>query len=214
LSPHRLGGGRATWLIGVAPDLDRLARTQPPPPWTEIHRGPWARAGRALAAAEAASGLELAPVLGGDSVTWAGEGFGEFAAGAPGGVGRPGRALPPGGLPRRGERGHRRDAAVSRTRRRLTRPGLGAALRTAGAAAGQPAAEPARPAAVPAPSVPHGGRSGHALALGHGVLDAPPAGAVRPRGAKPCCGGGGRYAVVDGPRVRSGAARRGGRPAR
>src|SRR3989454_270954 len=83
LSPHRLGGGRATWLIGVAPDLDRLARTQPPPPWTEIHRGPWARAGRALAAVEADSGLELAPVLGGDSVTWFGEGFGEFAVAAP-----------------------------------------------------------------------------------------------------------------------------------
>src|SRR5207247_593467 len=114
---------------------------------------------------------------------------GGLSAGAASGVGRPGRALPPGGLPRRGERGHRRDAAVSRTRRRLTRPGLGAALRTAGAAAGQPAAEPARPAAVPAPGVPHGGRSGHALPLGHGVLDAPPAGAVRPRGAKPCCGG-------------------------
>ena len=83
LSPRRLGGGRATWLIGAAPDLDRLARTQPPPPWTEIHRGSWARTGRALAAAEADSGLELAPVLGGDSVAWFGEGFGEFAVAAP-----------------------------------------------------------------------------------------------------------------------------------
>ena len=83
LSPPRLGSGRATWLIGAAPDLDRLARTQPPPPWTEIHRGSWARTGRALAAAEADSGLELAPVLGGDSVAWFGEGFGEFAVAAP-----------------------------------------------------------------------------------------------------------------------------------
>ena len=83
LSPRRLGGGRATWLIGAAPDLDRLARTQPPPPWTEIHRGSWARTGRALAAAEADSGLELAPVLGDDSVAWFGEGFGEFAVAAP-----------------------------------------------------------------------------------------------------------------------------------
>ena len=83
LSPHLLGGGRATWLIGAAPDLDRLARTQPLPPWTEIHRGSWARAGGPLAAAEADSGLELAPVPGGDSVTWFGDGFGEFAVAAP-----------------------------------------------------------------------------------------------------------------------------------
>src|SRR5207245_1313114 len=83
LSPHRLGGGRAPWLVGAAPDLDRLARTQPLPPWTEIHRGSWARMGGPLAAAEADSGLELALVPGGDSVTWFGDGFGEFAVAAP-----------------------------------------------------------------------------------------------------------------------------------
>jgi uncharacterized protein len=110
LSPHRPNEGRATWLIGVAPDLDRLARTQPPPPWTDVHRGAWARAGRALAAVEADSGLEFAPVQSGDTAAWFGEGFGEFAVAAPdswpslsqsGGEGAPAAGIPLAGWWRR-----------------------------------------------------------------------------------------------------------------
>ncbi len=83
LSPRRLSGGRAAWLIAPAPDLDALARTQPPPSWTEIHRGAWARAGRPVAALETDSGLTstLFPVR--DSVAWFGAGFRDFAVAAP-----------------------------------------------------------------------------------------------------------------------------------
>src|SRR5207247_2159589 len=133
LSPHRLGGGRATWLIGVAPDLDRLARTQPPPPCARVgtaepraHAGGDGRPRAALAArrrraagtAGSVRALRRSGPRGGGRCAVVDRlrlcRRGGLSAGAPGGVGRPGRALPPGGLPRRGERSHRRDAAGSR----------------------------------------------------------------------------------------------------
>jgi hypothetical protein len=86
LSPHRLGGGRATWVVAPRPDLDSLAHVQPAPPdWTDIHRGAWARAGRPLAVVErdTAGGLELTPLLTADSATWFGPDFHEFAVAAP-----------------------------------------------------------------------------------------------------------------------------------
>src|SRR2546425_518643 len=218
LSPRRLGGGRATWLIGAAPDLDRLARTQPPPPWTEIHRGSWARTGRALAAAEADSGLELAPVLGGDSVAWFGEGFGEFAV-APSDTWPQAR---PAGIPLTAW--WRRTALAwvlqSPELTRAETDGLVLLWRR------DVAERLGRLAPVarfdgPVPAVADGGPGWRAS--GHGGLAAPPAGVVRPGGAKPGRGGGGggggnggseRDAVVGGAGVRSGAAGRGGRAAR
>ena len=87
LSPHRLGGGRATWVVAPRPELDSLAHLQPAPDWTDIHRGAWARAGRPVAVAERDAaredGLEFAPLLTADSATWFGPGFHEFAVAAP-----------------------------------------------------------------------------------------------------------------------------------
>ena len=42
LSAHGPSGGRASWLVAAMPDLDALARAQPPPAWPDIHRGAWA----------------------------------------------------------------------------------------------------------------------------------------------------------------------------
>jgi len=89
LSPQRLGGGggggggRAMWIVVPMPDLDSLAHTRPIPEWTEIHRGRWTHAGRAVAALEGDTGLEFAPLLTRDSTTWFGPGFREFAVAAP-----------------------------------------------------------------------------------------------------------------------------------
>src|SRR5207245_1605809 len=77
------GGGRAMWIVVPMPDLDSLAHTRPIPEWTEIHRGRWTHAGRAVAALEGDTGLELAPLLTRDSTTWFGPGFREFAVAAP-----------------------------------------------------------------------------------------------------------------------------------
>jgi uncharacterized protein len=76
-------GGRASWLVAAMPDMDALARAQPAPQWPDIHRGAWARAGRPLVAVEADSGLQFIPVATGDSTTWFGPGFREFAVAAP-----------------------------------------------------------------------------------------------------------------------------------
>src|SRR5256885_12067742 len=55
----------------------------PPPGWTDVHRGGWARAGRPLAAVEADSGLVFAQLMTHDSAAWFGPGFREFAVAAP-----------------------------------------------------------------------------------------------------------------------------------
>src|SRR2546426_225203 len=83
LLPHRLGSGRATWIVGPMPDLDSLAPTRPIPGWTEIHRGPWTHAGRPVAAVEGDTGLDFAPLVTRDSTIWFGPGFREFAVAAP-----------------------------------------------------------------------------------------------------------------------------------
>jgi len=83
LSPHGQGGGRATWLVAPMPSLEALTRAQPPPGWTDVHRGGWARAGRPLAAVEADSGLVFAQLMTHDSAAWFGPGFREFAVAAP-----------------------------------------------------------------------------------------------------------------------------------
>jgi hypothetical protein len=75
--------GRATWLIAPMPDLDSLARTLPPSPWTAVHRGAWAWAGRPLAAVESDTGLAFAPVATRDSAAWFGPGFVEYAVVSP-----------------------------------------------------------------------------------------------------------------------------------
>ncbi|HYT70698.1 MAG TPA: UPF0182 family protein [Gemmatimonadales bacterium] len=83
LSPRALGDGRATWLVAAMPDLEASARAQPGPRWAEIHRAPWARAGRPLVAVESDTGLEIAPLLTRDPAAWFGPGFHEFAVAAP-----------------------------------------------------------------------------------------------------------------------------------
>ena len=83
LSAHSLAGGRATWVVAPAPDLEAIARTQPPPDWTALHRGTWARAGRPIAAVEDDTVLDFEPLPTHDSVGWFGPAFHEFAVAAP-----------------------------------------------------------------------------------------------------------------------------------
>jgi len=83
LSAHSLAGGRATWVVAPAPDLEAIARTQPPPDWTALHRGTWARAGRPIAAVEDDTVLDFEPLPTHDSVGWFGPAFREFAIAAP-----------------------------------------------------------------------------------------------------------------------------------
>lgn len=83
LSRRGPDGGRASWLVAPMPDLDALARIQPLPSWSEIHRGPWARAGRPFAAVESDTGLEFAPLATADAPAWFGSGFREFALAVP-----------------------------------------------------------------------------------------------------------------------------------
>ncbi len=83
LSLHSVAGGRATWVVAPAPDLDAIAHTQPAPDWTTLHRGAWARAGRPFAAVEDDTILQFEPLPTRDSVGWFGPGFREFAIAAP-----------------------------------------------------------------------------------------------------------------------------------
>ena len=80
LAPE-LGAGGPAWLVAAAPDDTALARADPPPDWTAVHRGAWARAGPPLAAVETDSGLALRDVAidtsGGG--TWFGPGFNQYA---------------------------------------------------------------------------------------------------------------------------------------
>jgi hypothetical protein len=83
LSVHSQAGAHATWVVAPAPDLDAVARTQPPPDWTTLHRGVWARAGRPIAAVEDDTILLFEPLPTHDSVAWFGPAFHEFAIAAP-----------------------------------------------------------------------------------------------------------------------------------
>ena len=83
LAVHSLAGGRATWVVAPAPDVDAIAHTQPTPDWTMLHRGIWARAGRPIAAVEDDTILQFEPFPTHDSVTWFGPAFREFAIAAP-----------------------------------------------------------------------------------------------------------------------------------
>jgi len=76
--------GRAGWLVVPAPRASAPEGGQDSTRgWTEVHRGALARAGRAVAATEADSGLALGPVATRDSAFWFGAGFREFAVAAP-----------------------------------------------------------------------------------------------------------------------------------
>ena len=83
LSVRSLGGGRATWVIAPAPDLDAIAHAQPAPDWTTLHRGPWARAGRPIAAVEDDTVLQFEPFPTHDSIAWFGPTFRDFAIASP-----------------------------------------------------------------------------------------------------------------------------------
>ena len=83
LPPASPAAGRPTWLLAAAPDDGALARAQPRPGWTEIHRGSWTRTGPPVAAVETDSGLSLVGVPGIDSVAWFGPGFAQFGVVAP-----------------------------------------------------------------------------------------------------------------------------------
>ena len=78
LAPE-LGGGGPAWLVAAAPDDTALTRADPPPEWTAVHRGAWARAGPPLAAVETDSGLALRDVAIGANGTWFGPGFNQYA---------------------------------------------------------------------------------------------------------------------------------------
>jgi len=82
LLPHSVDG-RATWLVALRPDVDTLALQQPPPGWGALHRSPWARVGRPLAAVEDDTLLAFAPVATRDSTSWFGPGFRDFAVATP-----------------------------------------------------------------------------------------------------------------------------------
>ena len=88
----RAGPGTApsrwrTWLVVPAPEAPTLAgdRSAPPPvpAWTDLHRGRFARGGRAIIGVEADSGLELRRAATRDSVNWFGSHFTEFAVARP-----------------------------------------------------------------------------------------------------------------------------------
>jgi hypothetical protein len=83
LSAHRLADRHATWIVGLAPDGDALAHTQPPPDWTTLHRGGWTHTGRPLAAVEQDANLKFEAEATRDSTVWFGPGFADFAVAAP-----------------------------------------------------------------------------------------------------------------------------------
>src|SRR5207237_2531962 len=60
LAVRSVAGGRATWVVAPAPDVDAIAHTQPE--WTMLHRGTWARAGRPIAAGADGPSLPFASV--------------------------------------------------------------------------------------------------------------------------------------------------------
>lgn len=89
LVPPTVDGGRASWLVVPAPQGEGAAvpgdGSAAPNglDWTDLHRGPRARAGHPLAAIEADTGLSVSPVPTRDSAMWFGPGFREFAVAAP-----------------------------------------------------------------------------------------------------------------------------------
>ena len=74
-----LAAGAPAWLVASAPDDTALARADPPPDWTAVHRGAWARAGPPLAAVETDTGLATRDVPFGGAATWFGPGFSQYA---------------------------------------------------------------------------------------------------------------------------------------
>lgn len=70
---------RWLWLVARAPDDTALARAQPEPTWSEVHRGAWAAAGAPLGFVETDSGPTPAPLSTRDSVTYFGPGFSQYA---------------------------------------------------------------------------------------------------------------------------------------
>src|SRR5207245_978460 len=118
LLPHRLGSGRATWIVVPMPDLDSLAHTRPIPEWTAIPRA--ARRVRELRRRDAGRRGRCAVV---DRVWVARIGVGPARPPGPEGRGRrPAAARRP---RRHRGRGGRRHPSVSRARGRLARARLG-----------------------------------------------------------------------------------------
>jgi len=78
-SPRAAGG--PGWTIGTAPDRAGLARAEPRPTWTDVHRGAWARAHGRVAALEADTGLAVVPLP--QAATWFAPGMADFAVAAP-----------------------------------------------------------------------------------------------------------------------------------
>ncbi len=74
--------GPPAWTIGGAPDRGALARARPRPTWTDVHRGPWARAQGLVTAVETDTGLTMAaePQT---PPAWFAPGIAAFAVAAP-----------------------------------------------------------------------------------------------------------------------------------
>ncbi|HEX4574281.1 MAG TPA: UPF0182 family protein [Gemmatimonadales bacterium] len=77
LVPHRPAGEPVTWVVAAKPD------TQPSPDWSVRHRGAGARVGPPFVALEGDTSLSFAPLGLGDSATWFGPGFRDFAVASP-----------------------------------------------------------------------------------------------------------------------------------
>jgi hypothetical protein len=75
--------GARQWLVAPAPADAALQVTRPPPEWSEVYRGAWARTGPALLATETDSGLAFTPVPGAEPELWFGHGFSRFAVASP-----------------------------------------------------------------------------------------------------------------------------------
>jgi hypothetical protein len=75
--------GARQWLVAPAPDDAALQVTRPPPEWSEVYRGAWARTGPALLATEADTGLAFSPVPDAEPELWFGHGFSRFAVASP-----------------------------------------------------------------------------------------------------------------------------------
>ena len=79
LDPTRGPGGRPAWLVAPTPDERALEQAAPPPTWREVHAGRWTRAGGPIRVAETDTGLAPVSPRPGDTTTWFGTGFAQFA---------------------------------------------------------------------------------------------------------------------------------------
>ncbi len=75
----RGSGGAPQWIVARAPDDPSLGTLQPPPTWTQVHRGRWTTAGGPVGFVETDTGLALVPLDSVDPVARFGEGFTQFA---------------------------------------------------------------------------------------------------------------------------------------